>query len=269
VSTAVSLENVTKVFRLEPRGPRGLKALVLDPRSLFRPAPRRVFCALDRVSLSLARGETLGVIGANGAGKSTLLALIGGILRPTSGSVRVAGRVAPLLELGAGFSHELTGRENAIVNGLLLGRRRRDVDRSLDAVIEFAGIEEFIDEPLKSYSSGMRARLGFAIAVQAHPDVLLVDEVLSVGDAAFRARSLDRIAEMSRAGATILFVTHDLELVSRVSDRVAWLDRGALAALGPPAEVVASYRAEARVRPRAESALFVLARERAANAESA
>jgi len=184
----------------------------------------------------------VGIVGANGSGKSTLLKLLAGILRPTEGEVEVRGRMAALLELGAGFHPELTGRENVEIAGLLLGLSRKEVAARFDAIVRFAELEEFLDAPLRTYSSGMAVRLGFSIAAHSDPDVLLVDEVLAVGDEAFAHRSLEKFAEFERAGKTILLVSHDLSLVAERCRRALWLDGGRVAADGPARDTVARYR---------------------------
>jgi ABC-type polysaccharide/polyol phosphate transport system ATPase subunit len=198
--------------------------------------------AIVDLSFEIAAGEMVGVVGRNGSGKSTLLKLLAGIVRPTLGSVEVRGRLAALLELGAGFHPEISGRENIEINGLLLGLSRRQIAERFDAIVRFAEIEEFLDAPLKTYSSGMAVRLGFSIAAHSDPDVLLVDEVLAVGDEAFSHRCLEKFAEFERAGKTILVVSHDLALVSQRCRRAIWLDRGRLQADGPADETVALYR---------------------------
>ncbi len=199
--------------------------------------------ALREVSLEVRRGEALAVIGHNGAGKSTLLKLIARVLRPTEGRVRVRGRVAPLLELGAGFDHELTGRENVYLNGTILGYSEKDIASRFDRIVEFAGLREFIDMPLRNYSTGMVARLGFAVATDVRPDVLIVDEVLSVGDGEFQAKSRERMETFRAAGQTMLMVSHNMNAVLAICQRAAWLDHGRLRAVGPADEVVDRYRA--------------------------
>ena len=199
--------------------------------------------ALRDVSLTIRRGEALGIIGHNGAGKSTLLKLVARVLRPTEGRVRVNGRVAPLLELGAGFDHELTGRENVYLNGTLLGYSEKDIASRFDRIVDFAGLRDFIDMPLRNYSTGMVARLGFAVATDVRPDVLIVDEVLAVGDGEFQAKSRERMEAFRGEGQTILMVSHNLGAVLGMCQRAAWLDHGRLRAAGPAAEVVALYQA--------------------------
>jgi ABC-type polysaccharide/polyol phosphate transport system ATPase subunit len=199
--------------------------------------------ALKGIDLTIKSGEMLAVIGRNGSGKSTMLGIIGRIYKPTSGKVIVQGRVSALLELGAGFHSELTGLENIYLNGAILGIRTRDMKSKVDEIVQFSELERFIDAPLKTYSKGMVMRLGFAIAVQVDPDVLLVDEVLAVGDEAFQHKCYDKIEEFRKAGKTIVFVSHDLEAVKRVASRVVWLDQGVIRADGPAETVVAEYTA--------------------------
>jgi len=200
--------------------------------------------ALDGIDLVVDPGEAVALIGPNGSGKSTFLKLAGGILQPTEGTVEVDGRVTALIELGAGFHPEITGRENVVINGMLLGLDRREIESKMPEIIEFADIGSFIDEPVKIYSSGMYVRLGFAVAVAADPDVLLIDEVLAVGDEAFTRRCLDRLARMRQRGVTMVLVSHDLELVTGFADRALYLDRGRVVAEGPTDSVVARYRSD-------------------------
>src|SRR5204863_4129234 len=191
----------------------------------------------------VAKGSTYGVIGENGSGKSTALKLVAGITKPTAGSVRVTGRVSALIELGAGFHPEISGRENVYINGIMLGLTRREIQHRFDEIVEFAEMKEFIDAPVKTYSSGMYMRLGFAVAIHVNPDVLLVDEVLAVGDEAFTHKCLDKFAEFRRLGKTILLVTHSLGLVDRFCDRALWIDGGRVEAQGDPRRVVDAYLA--------------------------
>ena len=241
---ALVLQDVTKIFRTYHHYHAGLKALVLNPSSLLRHGVRDTFLAIDQISFAVHKGESFGIIGRNGAGKSTLLALIGGILRPTSGMISVQGRISPLLELGVGFTPELTGRENIIVNGVLLGLRRRDIEERMGEIIDFAGLSSFIDQPLKTYSSGMQVRLGFAIAINVRPDILLVDEVLAVGDAEFQEKCLERITNLRKQGVTIVFVSHNLETLKSICNQAAYIDKGRLIALGTPREVISRYQSE-------------------------
>jgi ABC-type polysaccharide/polyol phosphate transport system ATPase subunit len=255
VETAVRVDNVSKNYRRRERRPAGsLKSALLSGRAPRTASPDGAVAALTGVSFDVAAGEAVGIVGANGSGKSTLLKLLAGILRPTSGKVEVRGRLAALLELGAGFHPEISGRENVEVAGLLLGLSRKEIAARLPEIVRFAEIEEFLDAPVKTYSSGMAVRLGFAVAAHSDPDVLLVDEVLAVGDEAFAHRCLEKFSEFERAGKTLLFVSHDLALVSARCRRAIWLDRGRVAADGPAAETVALYR-ERVAREEAEGRL--------------
>ena len=219
----VSVQGVSKEYRLS--GARG--------------AAR--FWALRDVSVDVAPGMSFGVIGRNGAGKSTLFKLLSGISAPTRGRIVLNGHVAALIEVGSGFHPELTGRENVFLSGSLLGMRRREIAQKLARIVEFAGVERFIDTPVKWYSSGMYVRLGFAIAAHLEPEILLIDEVLAVGDAAFQNRCLQRIQELKAQGTTSLFISHDLTAIERLCDRAVLLDRGEVVAAGLPRDVVASY----------------------------
>ncbi|HSN56864.1 MAG TPA: ABC transporter ATP-binding protein, partial [Candidatus Sulfomarinibacteraceae bacterium] len=226
---------VRKVYRWRgtPVRSESVKGAVLQSWLRRRRAPLEEHVALDGVDLEVAPGEAVALIGPNGSGKSTLLKLAGGILRPTEGTVDVAGRVTALIELGAGFHPEISGRENVVINGMLLGLKRREIEARLPEVLDFAGIGRFIEQPVKTYSSGMYVRLGFAVAVAVDPDVLLIDEVLSVGDEAFTRRCLDRLARMRQAGVTMVLVSHDLDLVSAFADRAVYLRDGRVRAEGP------------------------------------
>lgn len=200
--------------------------------------------ALRELDLTVGEGEVLGIIGRNGAGKSTLLKILGRITAPTAGVARVRGRVGALLEVGTAFDPELTGRENVLINGALLGMRRRDVLRRFDEIVEFAGVERFLDTPVKRYSSGMYLRLGFAVAAHLEPEIMVVDEVLAVGDADFQRRCLARMSELGAEGRTILYVSHDLGSLSALCSRCVWLDGGTIRADGAPRDVVGTYLRE-------------------------
>src|SRR4051794_26973894 len=241
---AIALTNVSKSYRLWGRGSQfaTLKSALLK-RDLAL-TPETSVEAVRDVSFAVDRGEAFGIIGRNGSGKSTLLKLISGILKPTSGSVRVNGRVAALIELGAGFHPEITGRENIYINGIMLGLSRKEIDARFDQIVAFSGIPEFIDQPVKTYSSGMYVRLGFAVAVHVDPDVLLIDEVLSVGDEEFSAKCVAKIQEMKYRGVTLIFVTHQLDQVRNLCDRALWLDHGEVEAIGDPVRVVDAYLQE-------------------------
>lgn len=197
--------------------------------------------ALSSVELQVQRGESVGIIGRNGAGKSTLLKVIARVLRPTAGEVRVGGSVAPLLELGAGFDAELSGHENVFLNGAILGRSRREMQRRFADIVDFAEIGEFINAPLRTYSTGMVARLGFAIATDINPDILLIDEVLSVGDLEFRRKCMNRIQSFRKSCSTMLLVSHAPNTVKSLCDRVVWLERGRVVADGPAGKILDQY----------------------------
>jgi ABC-type polysaccharide/polyol phosphate transport system ATPase subunit len=211
-------------------------------RRLKRNLAFQDFWALNKVTFQVARGEFFGIIGPNGAGKSTLLKVIARVLHPTAGRVRVRGRVCPLLELGAGFDPELTGRENIFLNGTILGFTRRNLESRQNRIIEFAGLRDFIDAPLRTYSSGMVARLGFAIVTDEKPDILIIDEILSVGDAEFQEKSAKRMNEFLHSGTTILLVSHSLADIRRFCQRVIWLQHGNLMAEGTPDLVIKQYQ---------------------------
>ncbi len=209
---------------------------------LFRSIkPEELVLALNDVSLKVEKGRTYGLIGENGSGKSTLLKVVSGIAKPSSGTVKVHGKVSALIELGAGFHPEITGRENVYINGIMLGLSKKEISDRFDEIVRFAELEDFIDAPVKTYSSGMYMRLGFSVAINVNPDVLLIDEVLAVGDASFVPKCLDRIDDFRRRKKTILFVSHDLATVEKICDRVAWLKNGRIKALGEAKRVIDLY----------------------------
>jgi ABC-type polysaccharide/polyol phosphate transport system ATPase subunit len=199
------------------------------------------FAALKGVSFNVEKGKTLSLIGENGSGKSTMLKILAGISRPTTGTITTTGRISALIELGAGFHPEISGRENIFINGIILGLTKKKIEERLEEIVKFAELEEFIDNPVKSYSSGMYMRLGFSIAINVDPDILLIDEVLAVGDASFVPKCLDKINEFKRKGKTIIFVSHDLATVERISDEVIWLKDGKLEMRGYPKRVIDAY----------------------------
>jgi len=242
MTPAIELTDVTKIYRrYGGRQFSTLKSALLR-RSILRDLrPQETFPALRSVSFSVPRGQTLGVIGRNGSGKSTALKLVAGITKPTSGTVRVQGRISALIELGAGFHPEISGRENVFINGIMLGLSRREVQQRFDEIVEFAELTDFIDAPVKTYSSGMYMRLGFAVAIHVDPEVLLVDEVLAVGDEGFTHKCLDKFAEFKRRNKTILLVTHSLGMVERFCDEALWLDRGEKRGVGDPKRVIGAY----------------------------
>lgn len=212
-------------------------------RRLQRRVRYRDFYALDGINLDVHQGEIFGIIGRNGAGKSTLLKVVSRVLIPTRGRVWLRGQVSPLLELGAGFHPELTGRENVMLNGTLLGHTSRELEERMDSIIDFAELGSFIEAPLRTYSSGMAARLGFAVATAWRPEILLVDEVLGVGDEAFREKCQRRMQTFREEGSTILMVAHDMATISALCPRAVWLQRGKIGLIGPADEVVKAYRA--------------------------
>jgi ABC-type polysaccharide/polyol phosphate transport system ATPase subunit len=240
---AIEVVDVTKIYRRYERRRQfaTLKSALLKGSFLRDLRPDKTFRAVEHVSFTVPAGCTYGIIGRNGSGKSTMLKLIAGITKPTTGRVRVEGRVSALIELGAGFHPEISGRENVFINGIMLGLSKREITRRFDEIVEFAEIEDFIDAPVKTYSSGMYMRLGFAVAIHVDPDVLLVDEVLAVGDEAFTHKCLDKFGEFKRRGRTILLVTHSLNLVERFCDQALWLDAGHARGNGDPRHVVDDY----------------------------
>ena len=240
---AVAARDVSKVYRrfLHKNQFRTLKSALLTGSLLSDLSPDQTFTALDGVSFEVPRGATLGVIGANGSGKSTLLKLMAGITPPTRGTLSVDGRISALIELGAGFHPEISGRENVAINGIMLGLTRREVEERFDEIVAFAELQDFIDAPVKTYSSGMYMRLGFAVAIHVDPDVLLIDEVLAVGDESFTRKCLDKIGEFRRRGKTIVLVTHSLGLVEKMCDETLWLRHGRLVDQGDPRRVVDAY----------------------------
>ncbi|HEY2829728.1 MAG TPA: ABC transporter ATP-binding protein [Thermoanaerobaculia bacterium] len=238
---AISVAHVSKAYRLWGRKSQfaTMKSALLK-RDL-KLAPEATVSALRDVTFAIDKGEAFGIIGRNGSGKSTLLKIISGILKPTTGTLAVNGRIAALIELGAGFHPEITGRENIFINGIMLGLTRREIESRFDSIVEFSGIRPFLDQPVKTYSSGMYVRLGFAVAVHVDPDVLLIDEVLSVGDEEFSQKCVAKIQEMKFRGVTLVFVTHQLDQVRNLCDRALWLDKGEARVIGDPVRVVDDY----------------------------
>jgi ABC-type polysaccharide/polyol phosphate transport system ATPase subunit len=242
VTPAIRLSHVSKVYRrYSGKQFATLKSALLQRSILRELRPSQTFPALTDVSFTVPRGSTYGIIGRNGSGKSTALKLVAGITKPTSGVVTVQGRISALIELGAGFHPEISGRENVFINGIMLGLSKREIQQRFDDIVDFAELREFIDAPVKTYSSGMYMRLGFAVAINVDPDVLLVDEVLAVGDEGFTHKCLDKFAEFRRRNRTILLVTHSLNLVERFCDEALWLDDGRAMTYGDPLRVVGAY----------------------------
>ena len=239
---AIRFDGVVKTYRVDDTAALGLKYRLLHLGQYLRDRRRRrAFTALDGASFEVRRGECLGLIGRNGSGKSTSLGLMAEVYWPTAGTVTVRGRVSPLLELGAGFHPDLTGEENLLLNGILLGLTRDQIVAKRDAIIAFSELGDFIRRPLRTYSSGMIARLGFSVVVHLDPEILLIDEVLAVGDEAFQAKCLEKMLTFRESGTTMVFVSHDMKSVERICDRVVLLDAGKVALEGPPAEVIAAY----------------------------
>jgi ABC-type polysaccharide/polyol phosphate transport system ATPase subunit len=256
MANAIELTNASKVYRRFAHRKQfaTLKSALLS-RSLVRDLkPEETFTALNNVTVSVPRGQTLGVIGRNGSGKSTMLKLVAGISKPTAGTVKVTGRISALIELGAGFHPEISGRENVFINGIMLGLSKREVADRFDEIVEFAEMKDFIDAPVKTYSSGMYMRLGFAVAIHVDPEVLLVDEVLAVGDEGFTHKCLDKFAEFKRRGKTILLVTHSLGMVERFCDEALWLDAGRIKGSGDPKRIVGAYVTDVEKREEQELA---------------
>ena len=245
---AIRLQNVGKCYGAGGHPVRHMIDLLRG-----RASAAEGFWAVRGVSLQIWRGEAIGIVGHNGAGKSTLLQLVAGTLRPTEGSIAVAGRVTALLELGAGFNPEFSGRENVFLAAAMSGLSREEIAQRFDAIVAFSGIEEFIERPVKTYSSGMLVRLAFSVAMHVDPDVLIIDEALSVGDGEFARRSFDRIMQFREAGRTLLFCSHSLYQIEALCDRAVWLDHGQLKLEGPPAEVTMAYDAALNAKARAQT----------------
>jgi ABC-type polysaccharide/polyol phosphate transport system ATPase subunit len=237
---AISLENVGVRYRAPSERIASIKEYTI--RWLQRKIHHRDFWALRDINLGISQGEAMGLVGRNGAGKSTMSKLIARVLKPTSGRIIVRGQVAPLLEFGAGFHPELTGRENIFLNGSLLGFSHREMAEKFNSIVDFAELWDFIDAPMRTYSSGMWARLGFSVATDVKPEILIVDEVLSVGDESFQRKSAARMQEFRDQGATLVYVSHNMVSIQEMCDRVAWLDHGRLMEVGPPEQIIQTYR---------------------------
>ena len=240
---AIEVENVSRIYQKYSARHRfqTFKSALVKGDFFKALKPDEVVSALQDINLRVEKGQTFGVIGENGSGKSTLLKVVAGIAKPTQGRVTTEGKISALIELGAGFHPEITGRENVYINGIMLGLTKKEISAKFDEIVEFAELEDFIDAPVKTYSSGMYMRLGFAIAINVNPDILLIDEVLAVGDASFVPKCLDRIDDFRRRGKTILFVSHDLGTVNKICDRAAWLKGGRIQAIGEAKRVIDAY----------------------------
>ena len=244
MSDMIEVSHITMDFRLDRNHTTNLKEYVVN--LLLGKRKVEMFHALDDVSFTIPRGSVTGLIGPNGAGKSTILKVISGIYRPTGGQVQVRGQIVPMLELGSGFDAELSGRENILLNGAILGYSKDFLLPKVDAIIDYSELRDFIDMPLKTYSSGMLARLAFSIASVVEPDVLIVDEILSVGDERFQRKSRARMLEMmTNSGTTVLFVSHNLQQLRQMCDRVIWLDHGRIRAIGDAQDICDAYEKEA------------------------
>ncbi|MDX2165104.1 MAG: ABC transporter ATP-binding protein [Gammaproteobacteria bacterium] len=237
----IQLENVSVHYQIPNLKITSVKEYII--KLLQRKMSYHQFHALNKVSLDIHAGEVFGVIGHNGAGKSTLLKVIARVLRPTKGRVILRGNISPLLELGGGFDPELTGRENIFLNSAILGFSKKDIKARFDRIVAFAELAEFIDTPVRNYSTGMISRLGFSVATDVQPEILIVDEVLSVGDSDFQKRCSDRINQFRKNGTTILLVSHDLDTVQKICDRVGWMEQGKLNAVGNASDIIAKYHA--------------------------
>lgn len=234
---AIEFKEVSKKFR---KGQKTLlKQALLD---FFKPSKQEDFWAVKDLSFKIKKGESVGIIGVNGSGKSTILKLIAGVLYPTKGKVAVNGLIGPLIELGAGFHPELTGKENIYLNGTILGLSKKEIDEKLDEIINFAQLQEFIDTPVKHYSSGMYMRLGFSVAININPEILLVDEILAVGDLAFQKKCLDKMHEFHSKGVTTVFISHSMDTVSNLCDKVILLNKGKVVGVGSPGQIIQKYQ---------------------------
>jgi lipopolysaccharide transport system ATP-binding protein len=240
-SPVIVFNNVSKSYPLYHHFTGGIKNLLIHLPQAIRSMRNTRFEALKDISLEISRGESLGIIGKNGVGKSTILGLIAGVLKPTSGSILVKGKISPLLELGGGFHRELTGRENIMLNGVLLGLTRAEVRSKMEEIIEFSELGEFIDQPIRTYSSGMLARLGFSVIAYLDPEILLIDEILAIGDKDFQKKCLDKMSEFKKNGVTMVFVSHSMDDVERICDRVVWIDDHRIKMQGAVSDVVKSY----------------------------
>lgn len=234
---AVRVDRLGKKFRIYSERNQSLKSALMRGRV----SKYDQFWALRDLSIEVTKGTTLGLVGGNGSGKSTLLKTLAKIYWPDEGDIEYFGRMSALLEVGSGFHPELTGRENVFLNGSILGMKRKEIEQRYEQIVEFSGVREFIDQPVKNYSSGMYVRLGFSVAIHVEPDILVVDEVLAVGDAAFQAQCFERFRELKRQGTTIILVSHDMEAVNNLCDQVAWIKKGKLQMLGPAKKVTQAY----------------------------
>lgn len=237
---AIELKNITMKFNMSKEKIDSIKEYFV--KLIKKQLMFTEFTALSDISLTVKKGEVIGIVGLNGSGKSTLLKIISGILKPTNGSVKINGNISPLIELGAGFDHDLTARENVFLNGYVLGYTKNEIKEKFDEIVEFSELQDFLDVPIKNFSSGMIARLGFAIATIVRPDILIVDEILSVGDFKFQEKCEQRIADMMSGGTTVIIVSHSIEQIERLCDRVMWLEKGKCVAIGETKEICKRYQ---------------------------
>ncbi len=242
MQVAIEFNSVTKSYPLYHHIGSGIKELIFNPKRALSLLSGRSYLAIEDISFEVEKGQSVALIGRNGAGKSTSLGLVAGVIKPTKGSVVTRGRVASMLELGGGFHPELTGRENIRLNATLLGLRRKQLNERIDKIIEFSELGEFIDEPIRVYSSGMLAKLGFSVITQVDPDILIIDEVLAVGDYAFQKKCIETINQFKAKGVTILFVSHNLSDIEKICDRVIWIENHRLKASGKAEEILEQYR---------------------------
>ncbi|QCP60142.1 ABC transporter ATP-binding protein [Pantoea sp. SO10] len=242
MEVAIEFKAVTKSYPLYHHIGSGIKELIFNPKRALTLLSGRSYLAIEDINFTVNKGESVALIGRNGAGKSTSLGLVAGVIKPTAGSVTTKGRVASMLELGGGFHPELTGRENIRLNATLLGLRRKQLNERIDKIIEFSELGEFIDEPIRVYSSGMLAKLGFSVITQVDPDILIIDEVLAVGDYAFQKKCIETINKFKEKGVTILFVSHNLTDIEKICDRVIWIENHRLKASGNAGVILEQYR---------------------------
>lgn len=236
----IEVKNITMDFKIPKDNVKSLKAYLV--KKLKSEITYQQFRALEDISITIPKGQVCGIVGINGAGKSTLLKLISGVLVPTSGEVITNGTIAPMLELGAGFDHELSGRENIYLNGAILGYKKQFLDEKYDEIVEFSELGNFIERPLRTYSSGMIMRLAFSIATLVNPDILIVDEILSVGDAHFKNKSGERMKRLMESGTTVVMVSHDINQINAMCDRVIWLEKGHVVMDGPAEDICREYK---------------------------
>lgn len=238
---AILFDRVSKSYHLYHPMTGGIKSFLFHLPEAVKTLKDSRYEVIREVTFQVGKGESLGIIGRNGAGKSTILGLIAGIIKPTKGKITVQGRISSLLELGGGFHPELTGRENIVMNGVLLGLTKNEVFQKMDEITEFSGLGEFIDQPIRIYSSGMLARLGFSVVANLDPEILLIDEILAVGDMEFQKKCLKKMMDFKKSGVTMVFVSHSMENIKLLCDRVIWIDRNTIKIAGQPGEVISHY----------------------------